>query len=497
MATFCPHCKAVAEHDSRFCTECGARFAVEGAAAMAPARPAEILAPLPPLVDIGPLSYNCEKFGTELVVEVETNRPMVHGHTSMLRLRVTSNLKCPCCVTLRVRLHGQGRFIDQDETDLEQSRQLRNRGDQHIFSFPFLSLRPGYVVVRELRVTLSPLGQSGDSITYELPDQSLFVYVSDPAKASASPGVVISGGIHIDFSKLQEVYGSDIGSMLNLNAVREAEPARPVIAWQPIAFRVLPTVPPPAELRLTLSGGVAMEFVRIRAGEFMMGSPEGHGRDDERPQRLVRIQSDFYFAKFPVTQEQFEAVLGRNPSQFVQTKLHPVDSVCWGEARAFCRRLKANFLCDPAVAGPNSLEVAIVGLPTEAEWEYACRAGTATLYSFGDDRNELLDYCWFDKNSDKTTQAVGQLRPNPWGLFDMHGNVWEWCDDFYAADYMGAVGDGPRGPATGDRRVLRGGSWSCYSKQCRSACRHAAEASAKTANYGFRVVVRMQAGSVR
>jgi formylglycine-generating enzyme required for sulfatase activity len=247
--------------------------------------------------------------------------------------------------------------------------------------------------------------------------------------------------------------------------------------------------PAVAELRLSLPGRVTMEMVRIGAGNFLMGSSEEQGKDDERPQHGVQISRDFYLGKFPVTQEQYQAVMGSNPSRFTLTERHPVDNVSWIEAREFCRRLQAFLQCQPP---PNPLRapIASIGLPTEAEWEYACRAGTQTLFSFGDNLKDLPEYGWFDRNSDKATQAVGQLKPNHWGLHEMHGNVWEWCEDSYAETYTNLASNDPRGPATGDRRVLRGGSWSCYSKQCRSACRHAAEPSAKTANYGLRALVR-------
>jgi formylglycine-generating enzyme required for sulfatase activity len=441
-----------------------------------------------------PLSLDRVLLGSEVVVEIETNRPMVHGHALMLRLRVTSNLRSRCGVTVRMRLHGHGRHIEQDDSDLEQRCELHSRGDQHIFSFPFLSLRPGNIVVQELRVGLTSIENAGEQLSYALPDKSLFVHVSDPAQAAVSPGVVISGGIHVDFSKLKEVYGSDIGSLLNLHAPREVESGRQEIGWQPIGLRVVQSRPLPQELRLSLPGSIALDLVKIRAGEFTMGSPDDRGKDDERPAHRVRIGRDFFLGKFPVTQQQFQAVSGRNPSRFTLTKHHPVENVSWDEAREFCRRLKAHLLVESAWADSTPVEVAAVGLPTEAEWEYACRAGTQALFSFGDDLAALRDHGWFDKNSDRTTQAVGQLGPNAWGLFDMHGNVWEWCDDFYHEDYAGSSSDDPQGPATGDRRVLRGGSWSCYSKQCRSACRHAAELLAKTANYGFRVVVRTKTG---
>ena len=460
-----------------------------GKPASAPSAPS-----LPSLPNLEPLSLEPGQLGSELIVEVETNRPMVHGHA--LDAEVPGDEQPPHSLRCDPAHEAPrpGRLVEQDDADLEQHCQLHRRGDQHVFSFPFLSLRPGYIVVQELRVLLTLLENPGKTITYELPDQSLFVHVSDPSLAAGSPGVVISGGIHIDFSKLEEVYGSDIKSLLNLNAARgRTGPARHRVAADRPA-------PPPGlaiahELRLNLPGGVALELVRIRAGEFMMGSPEDQGKDDERPQHLVRITRDFYLGKFPVTQEQFQAILGSNPSRFAVTKRHPVDNVSWEDAREFCRKLKAHLLSEPTALGQNPPEVVSIGLPTEAEWEYACRAGTRTVYSFGDDPKELFDHGWFDKNSHKTTQAVGQLRPNAWSLYDMHGNVWEWCDDFYKEDYTGLASDDPKGPSTGDRRVLRGGSWSCYGKQCRSACRHAVESSSRTANYGFRIVGRPKVNS--
>ena len=275
MATSCPRCNAPAQHDSRFCDECGTPLVAE-AAAGAPARPSENLPPLPSLPDLEPLSLEPGQVGSELIVQVETNRPMVHGYALMLRFRVTSNLRTPCGVTLRMKLHGRGRHIEQYDDDLEQRCQLHRRGDQHVFSFPFHSLRPGYIVVQELRVVMTPLDNPGKAITYELPDQSLFVDVSDPSLA-AGPGVVISGGIHIDFSKLEEVYGSDIKSLLNLNAAREAELGRPAISWQPIGLRLLPASQLPTELRFPLPGGVGLELVRDPRRRVPDGEPRRSG----------------------------------------------------------------------------------------------------------------------------------------------------------------------------------------------------------------------------
>ena len=247
----------------------------------------------------------------------------------------------------------------------------------------------------------------------------------------------------------------------------------------------------PPGLRLTLPDGVAIDLVRIDAGKFIMGSSEDQGRDDELAADRVSITRDFYLGKFLVTQEQYQALVGHNPSKFPVSQQHPVDNVSWDDAKEFCRRLQAHLTRSPDALGEMSVALDTVGLPTEAEWEYACRAGTNTLYSFGDDRKQLTDYGWFDRNAERTTHPVGQLKPNPWGLFDMHGDLWEWCEDFYAPDYSPASGEAPTGPQAGDRRVLRGGSSNCYSRECRSASRHAAEPDKATHNYGFRIVLRV------
>jgi len=197
-----------------------------------------------------------------------------------------------------------------------------------------------------------------------------------------------------------------------------------------------PTPAAPAELTLDLGGGVTMKMVLIRPGKFMMG--EGEGRHE------VTNSKPFYMAVTEVTQEQYEAVMGKNPS-WVNGPTNPVETVSWDDAAEFCRRL-------------SEKTRQTVRLPTEAEWEYACRAGTQTAFSFGDDPSALGDYAWWTGNSGKTTHPVGQKKPNSWGLYDMHGNVWEWCADWYGEYPKGPVTD-PSGPATGDSRVVRGGSW--------------------------------------
>jgi len=154
--------------------------------------------------------------------------------------------------------------------------------------------------------------------------------------------------------------------------------------------------------------------------------------------------------------------------------------VSWNDAVEFCRRLSK--LPEEKAAGH------VYRLPTEAEWEYACRAGTTTEYSFGDFESQLGEYAWFNGNSDETTHPVGQKKANPWGLYEMHGNVWEWCQDWHSADYYGSSPPAdPQGPTRGSSRVLRGGSW-CCPRDVRSANRGRVGPDSRGSNVGFRVV---------
>jgi len=216
---------------------------------------------------------------------------------------------------------------------------------------------------------------------------------------------------------------------------------------------------------LILPGGVIMEFVKIPAGEFMMGSPGGlfkveKGRySDEGPVHRVTIPQPFWMGKYEVTQAQWQAVMGNNPSYF-EGDHNSVEQVSWNDCQEFLKKVNAR------IANAN------LRLPSEAEWEYACRAGSTTRFCFGDSDSQLGDYAWYTSNSGKQTHPVGQKRPNAWGLYDMHGNVWEWCEDWYHDSYNGAPSDGSAwvSPA-GTFRVLRGGSWLDVDYYCRSASR--------------------------
>lgn len=169
-------------------------------------------------------------------------------------------------------------------------------------------------------------------------------------------------------------------------------------------------------LTVTVAPEVPMEFVLIPAGSFTLG--QANSREDEQPLTRVTISRPFHLGKFEVTQKQWQAVMGANPS-FYQGENRPVEQVSWNDCQAFVAKLN------------ETITGFAFRLPTEAEWEYACRAGTTTEYSHGDGTANLAEYAWFTGNAQRTTHPVGELKPNPWGLHDIHGNVWEWVQDWY------------------------------------------------------------------
>jgi len=211
-----------------------------------------------------------------------------------------------------------------------------------------------------------------------------------------------------------------------------------------------------------------MKLVLIRPGKFMMGGEEG--------QREVTLSKPFYMGVIEVTQEQYQAVMGRNPSHF-KGATNPVENVSWNDATEFCKVLsyKTYMTRRPA------------RLPTQAEWEYACRAGSKTKFCFGDATEGLGDYAWYTANSGGTTHPAGQKKPNAWGLYDMHGNAMEWCADWLDVYPVGAVD--PPGPASGSFRVRRGGTWSSHPIQCGAAFPGGSIPDYRNDETGCRVVV--------
>ena len=227
---------------------------------------------------------------------------------------------------------------------------------------------------------------------------------------------------------------------------------------------------------IDLGNGTHIELILIPAGEFDMGSAysEEAREHDEEPVRRIKISRPFYIGLYEVTQAQWNAVMGYSLSHFKGAD-RPADGIRWPNAVEFCKKL-------------SEKEFETFRLPTEAEWEYACRAGTVTAYSYGSDPSSLTQYAWFNSNSDHNTHPVGQKKPNAFSLYDMHGNVWEWCSDFYAEYLVDSTVD-PTGPPDGSSRILRGGSWFCTPGTCRSANRGWNIPDTRDDDVGFRIVL--------
>ncbi|MGI8640025.1 MAG: formylglycine-generating enzyme family protein [Pyrinomonadaceae bacterium] len=227
----------------------------------------------------------------------------------------------------------------------------------------------------------------------------------------------------------------------------------------------------PSNFTQTING-VKFQMVGIPSGSFCMGS--NNVEDDEKPVHKVIISQAFWMGRTEVTQAQWKAVMGNNPGYFKGDDL-PVEQVSWDNVKDFIRKL--NNL-------QNDYEYR---LPTEAEWEYAARAGTTTRYSYGDGEGSLDSYAWYSANSGSKTHEVATKQPNAFGLYDMHGNVWEWCQDWYGNYSSGAVTN-PTGAGTGSHRVGRGGGWGSAAAYLRSAYRFSITPSFRDVDLGFRVV---------
>ena len=232
-----------------------------------------------------------------------------------------------------------------------------------------------------------------------------------------------------------------------------------------------------------ITNTIGMTLRKIPAGTFMMGSPEGEeSRRDNEQRHEVTITTPFYMQATEVTQGQWKTVMGTEPwteKGVKEVTNYAATWISWEEAVEFCKKL-------------SQIEGDKYRLPTEAEWEYACRAGTETAWSFGDDNSKLNEYAWHGGIAgERFAHQVGLKKPNSFGLYDMHGNVWEWCQDYYAKDYYNQSPEiDPKGPQAGERRVIRGGSWGELDQsRSRSACRNNESSSRPQDNVGFRVVL--------
>ncbi len=226
-----------------------------------------------------------------------------------------------------------------------------------------------------------------------------------------------------------------------------------------------------------ITNSIGMEFVYIPPGTYLMGSPKGEaGRGGYERQHAVTLTRWFYMQTTEVTQGQWQAVMGSNPSYFKECGADcPANYVSWNDVQDFIEELNVR-------NGDYHYR-----LPTEAEWEYACRAGTTTAFSFGNIVEELPRYAWYGANSQKQTHPVGRKKPNPWVLYDMHGNVWEWCQDWHGGYPHDKAAD-PPGPSRGSSRVIRGGSWDDPAGYCRAAFRSWYAPDFRGRRVGFRLV---------
>jgi formylglycine-generating enzyme required for sulfatase activity len=242
--------------------------------------------------------------------------------------------------------------------------------------------------------------------------------------------------------------------------------------------------PPTKTISLTdVKSGI--EFILVEPGSFFMGSPaEETGRHgDEDPVRQVKITRPYYLGKYEVTQQQWEAIMGNNPSIFYdypESGNHPVDMISWDDAAEFISKL-------------NAEGIGQFRMPTEAEWEYACRAGSTARFYWGDDPGYKLlnQYAWGYSRAEGRSHPVGSKEPNAWGFYDLSGGVWEWCSD-WRGDYNPADTLDPQGPAEGKSRIYRGGSWFNEPEALRSANRHGHPPDTRGSNSGLRLVLEVE-----
>ena len=226
----------------------------------------------------------------------------------------------------------------------------------------------------------------------------------------------------------------------------------------------------------TYTNSIGMKFVLIPAGTFLMGADKNFEKATQfnSPQHQVTISKPFYLGIYEVTQEQWHTVMGKNPATF-KGRHNPVEKVSWNDVQSFIQALNKK-------EGHNRYR-----LPTEAEWEHAARAGTTTVYFFGHDEKLMGQYGWYKDNSSEQPHPVGQKQPNPWGVYDMLGNVYEWVQD-WGSPYNDNPSTDPKGPSSGSSHVYRGGSWINVATDCRSSSRSSYQDRGES-NIGFRLAL--------
>ena len=345
-------------------------------------------------------------------------------------------------------------------------------------------------VVSRVRAEQRP-GTQVVEISYDLAD-------ADSAGLTVSVAVSDNGGASFEVPATSfggDGYGTGVSPGSRKQIVWDAGRDWPNRFSANMRFRVIATdgdePPNPNPPRL----------VWIPAGTFLMGSPpsEPDREEDEGPQTIVTISRGFWLGKYEVTQREYQAVMGNNPSYFQGDLDLPAETVSWDDAASYCGKLTAR----ERAAGrlPAGYEY---GLPTEAQWEYACRAGTTTATAFGNSLSSTqanYDGNWPYNGGAKGpyvqgTTKVGSYAPNAWGLYDMHGNVWEWCLDWYAGPYPGGSVTDPKWLASGWDPVIRGGGWGASGQLCRSAFRLRGALHFRGSILGFRAAL-VQVGAVR
>jgi formylglycine-generating enzyme required for sulfatase activity len=259
------------------------------------------------------------------------------------------------------------------------------------------------------------------------------------------------------------------------------------VSIQSAAAQGAKNFPDPAPRKAEILKLFRSEFVKIAPGEgkypakFRMGSQSDAS---EQPMHEVTLNAPFQIAKYEVTQELYQVVMGANPSKWKGAR-NSAEMMDWNEAIEFCKKA-TEMLREAKLIEATE----IIRLPTEAEWEYVCRAGTKTDYSFGDDVKDLSDHGWYKANAPGNDPPVGRKAPNPWGLYDIHGYCWEWCQDDWHADYKDAPADGSARTVAGSmKKVIRGGSWADEADASRSAARRGAAIEAKSDAIGMRCVL--------
>ncbi len=329
----------------------------------------------------------------------------------------------------------------------------------------------------------------GDSVQLPGPQETQTIQISEIESISFSEGP--SRRIEVRLLEGESRQGTwpdrnleialDIGLTLSLHPTRIARISRQLLTNAPVV----------GGHRFATNDLAPSHFpgmVWIRAGTFTMGSPvEEADRDlDEGPLTQVTLTRGFWMGVREVTQAEYQAIMNTNPSLFVGDPQRPVEKVRHRDAREYCARLTQQHQAEGRLPEHHAYR-----LPTEAEWEYACRAGTSTRFSHGNDPElrQLEEYAWFNGNSNSSTHPVGTRKPNPWGLYDTQGNVLEWCLDGSTSELPGNTVVDYQAPAEGILRIARGGSWLYDAKACRSANRDSYSESTRSSDLGFRIVL--------